>query len=187
MNNYYNKISSNHKYFFYFIGAITQFENSFVVSFPALQKVFDEVYEGKARTNYFREHVHIDQHHGRMAVNDLFLSLIRQYGVSIIPDLLRGFEESILLDRRQGAEFGRYLDALERLVAAGYRQGDADWRVQATAPTTLFGALRGTSAATGDGSLIVAPGLRVPVATLEGLGDLASGLLVRMADDDRHA
>jgi hypothetical protein len=108
-NNYINVMCNNHGNFFRYMGSLTQSENSFAISLDMLDKMYRELFPA-ANTAYFKEHVHIDQHHGRMAFQDLCLSLARRLGNDVIPEIVRGFEESMDLGKRYRAEFESHLD-----------------------------------------------------------------------------
>ncbi len=114
-NNYYNLICNNHIYFFNYIGAITQIENAFVISFKYLKELFDTVFHNRADTRYFAEHMHIDQHHGRMAAENLMFAMVERFGEALIPELVRGFEESIYLGALYKANLFRQLDWFDAL------------------------------------------------------------------------
>ena len=55
------------------------------------------VFGDEADTRYFDEHTHIDQHHGRMAIERLIGPAIAKWGGAIIPEIVTGFEEFRLL------------------------------------------------------------------------------------------
>jgi hypothetical protein len=108
-DNYINMLSTNHRNFFNHLGSLTQNENAFAVAL----KFFDEMYRDlfpAAVTDYFKEHVHIDSHHGRMAFEGLCLSLVRRVGDHLIPEIVRGFEESMCLGRMYRQEIVSHLD-----------------------------------------------------------------------------
>jgi len=42
---------------------------------------------------YFTEHIHIDTHHGRMALEKLILPVVQRYGPVVIPEILKGYEQ----------------------------------------------------------------------------------------------
>ena len=108
-NNYINMMCNNHRNFFRYLGSLTQSENSFAISLDILDKMYRELFPA-ANTAYFKEHVHIDQHHGRMAFQGLCVSLAKRLGNYVIPELVRGFEESMYLGKRYRAEFEAHLD-----------------------------------------------------------------------------
>ncbi|MFQ5545864.1 MAG: iron-containing redox enzyme family protein, partial [Acidiferrobacterales bacterium] len=114
-NNYYNLICNNHTYFFNYIGAITQIENAFVISFQYPKELFESVFSGRADTRYFAEHMHIDQHHGRMAADNLMFAMAERFGDTLIPEFIRGFEESIYLGALYKADLLRQLDWVDAL------------------------------------------------------------------------
>ena len=47
-----------------------------------------------ATVEYFTEHVHIDNHHSRMALERIIRPAVAQYGTWALEEVLRGFEES---------------------------------------------------------------------------------------------
>ena len=83
---------------------MTQSENSFAVSL----KYFDDMYRDmfpNCNSSYFREHIHIDQHHGRMAFRDVCVSLAKRAGNRLIPKMVRGFEEGMYVGKMYRKEF----------------------------------------------------------------------------------
>ena len=113
-HNYINSVCSNHTHFFRHLGSLTQSENAFAIAL----KFFDELYNdlfADADTSYFREHVHIDQHHGRMGYRDLCLSLAARAGNELIPKIVRGFEENMFLGRMYRHEFIPHLDWVDAI------------------------------------------------------------------------
>jgi hypothetical protein len=88
-------------------------------------------------TLYFDEHNHIDVHHGRMALEKLVIPMIKQYGVQIIPEILRGFEEFRLLQDVADEDLFRNIewqDNLPKYVALAREQfsGMSEAHVDAT-------------------------------------------------------
>ncbi|MFC8452443.1 iron-containing redox enzyme family protein [Kitasatospora sp. NPDC057223] len=93
MNNYFHYLGKNHEHFFRYLGALYYTESTLVDFCRRATALLDKVFDGEADTRYFTEHVHIDQHHGRMALEKLIKPLIAQHGEQIIPELVRGIEE----------------------------------------------------------------------------------------------
>lgn len=110
-NNYINFSCNNHINFFKYLGSLTQSENGFAASLSLFDDLYTQLFP-ESNTAYFREHVHIDQHHGRMAFKDLCLSIIRRGGPQLIPSIVRGFEESMYLGRMYREDLSRQLDWL---------------------------------------------------------------------------
>src|SRR5262245_25806362 len=113
-SNYINASCSNHMNFFKELGALTQSENSFDVSF----KCFDASYPGifpHCNTSYFREYIHIDQHHDRMAFRDVCVSLARRAGKQLIPKMVRGFEEGMYVGKMYRKEIVAHLDWVDAI------------------------------------------------------------------------
>ncbi|WP_441249461.1 iron-containing redox enzyme family protein [Kitasatospora sp. McL0602] len=93
MNNYFHYLGKNHEHFFRYIGALYYTESTLVDFCRRATDLLDQVFDGQADTRYFTEHVHIDQHHGRMALEKLIKPLIAEHGEQIIPEIVRGIEE----------------------------------------------------------------------------------------------
>ena len=51
------------------------------------------VFGDEVDVSYFTEHEHIDTHHGRMALERLILPIVEAHGDSVIPEIVRGYEE----------------------------------------------------------------------------------------------
>ncbi|MFF5938776.1 iron-containing redox enzyme family protein [Streptomyces sp. NPDC012508] len=104
INNYFYWATRNRTGFFRYIGAMAFLEATFAAWFGDLTKVFRDVYGKDVDTRYCDEHAHIDQHHGRMAIDDLLIPLARKHGPVAVKGLLQGVEEIQLLDRLAGAD-----------------------------------------------------------------------------------
>ncbi len=96
-NNYFHNICRNHTNFFKYLGALYYTEASLPYICQRVANMLTEVFGSKVDTKYFTEHVHIDQHHGRMAFEKLVLPIVQKYGVEVIPDIVRGYEEYQLI------------------------------------------------------------------------------------------
>ncbi|WP_158581381.1 iron-containing redox enzyme family protein [Actinomadura spongiicola] len=103
-NNYFYKVTRNRTGFFRYIGGMAFLEATFAPMFTAMAKTFRAVYGDQADLRYCDEHAHIDQHHGRMSINDLLLPLARKHGEHAVRELVRGIEEVRLLGRLADAE-----------------------------------------------------------------------------------
>jgi hypothetical protein len=97
LNNYFHYVSKNHARFFRYLGAVFYTESTLPVYCRLTSQMLKEVYGSRVATRYFDEHVHIDQHHGRMALDKLVLPIVRQYGATVIPEIVRGVSEFRLL------------------------------------------------------------------------------------------
>jgi uncharacterized cupin superfamily protein len=96
-NNYFHYICRNHTNFFKYLGAVYYTEASLPFICKRIADVLTEVYGSNVDVRYFTEHVHIDQHHGRMAFEKLVLPIVERFGESVIPDIVRGYEEVKML------------------------------------------------------------------------------------------
>lgn len=97
LTNYFHYISKNHELFFRYIGALYYTEASLVYATRHQSKMLRGVWGEDVDTRYFDEHTHIDKHHGRMVIDNIIKPLVEQCGESIIPEIVRGFEEFRLL------------------------------------------------------------------------------------------
>jgi hypothetical protein len=93
MNNYFHYLGKNHELFFRYLGALYYTETTLVDFCRRAVDLLERVFPGEADTRYFSEHVHIDQHHGRMALEKLILPVVDACGPTVIPEIVRGFEE----------------------------------------------------------------------------------------------
>lgn len=91
-NNYFHHLGSEHRHFFRYAGALVHTETTLVEfcrhALCVLGEVFGEEWDGE----YFTEHCHIDAHHGRMALEQVCLRLVDQFGVEVIPEIVAGVE-----------------------------------------------------------------------------------------------
>lgn len=113
MNNYYHYLGKNHELFFRYLGALYYAESTLVPFCRRSAELLDRVFDGRVDTQYFTEHVHIDQHHGRMALENLILPAIDAYGDDVIPEIVRGFEEIRALSKLADDDFAdqiRWMD-----------------------------------------------------------------------------
>lgn len=97
LNNYYNYICKNHASLFRYIGAILQVETAFRVTCRQMAAMMKSVFGPSAEIDYFTEHVHIDEHHSRMVLETLVVPAVKAYGNSVLIDIVRGFEESLVV------------------------------------------------------------------------------------------
>lgn len=97
VNNYFHYLGKNHELFFRYLGALYYTETTLVDFCRTATDTLTEVFGGRADLRYFTEHVHIDQHHGRMALEKLVLPIVERFGDSVIPEIVRGVEEYRLI------------------------------------------------------------------------------------------
>jgi mannose-6-phosphate isomerase-like protein (cupin superfamily) len=83
--------------FFRYIGALYYTEASLVYATRHQSKMLHGVWGDDVDTRYFDEHTHIDKHHGRMVIDNIIKPVVEQCGESVIPEIVRGFEEFRLL------------------------------------------------------------------------------------------
>lgn len=104
-NNYFHYICRNHAHFFKYLGAVYYTEASLPFICRRIANTLTEVYGSQVAVEYFTEHVHIDQHHGRMAFEKLVMPMVEQYGDEIIPEIVRGYEAVKLLGELADEDF----------------------------------------------------------------------------------
>jgi mannose-6-phosphate isomerase-like protein (cupin superfamily) len=97
LTNYFHYVSANHGELFRYIGAMYYTEATLALTTKHQSRAIRTIFDNTVPTEYFDEHSHIDVHHGRMALKRLIIPMIEQFGNTIIPDLIRGFEEFKLL------------------------------------------------------------------------------------------
>jgi nitrosourea synthase len=104
-NNYFHYICRNHAHFFKYLGAVYYTETSLPAICKRIGDMLTAIFGTNVEIKYFTEHVHIDQHHGRMAFEKLVLPIVERYGDAIIPEIVRGFEAVKLLGEIADADF----------------------------------------------------------------------------------
>ncbi len=93
LTNYFHYVSKNHELFFRYLGALYFTEASLVHVTRQQSKMLKASLAGRCDTTYFDEHSHMDQHHGRMVIDNIIAPIIEQCGAEVIPEIVRGFEE----------------------------------------------------------------------------------------------
>lgn len=105
LNNYFHYLGKNHELFFRYIGALYYTETALVDFCRRAAELLTQVLGPETDVEYFTEHVGIDQHHGRMALEKLILPLVAEHGEVIIPEIVRGFEEFQLISDINDRDF----------------------------------------------------------------------------------
>ncbi|GAA2974138.1 iron-containing redox enzyme family protein [Actinokineospora diospyrosa] len=105
LSNYFHYLGKNHENFFRYLGALYYTETTLVPWCKRAADLLTEVFDGEADVRYFTEHVHIDTHHGRMALEKLILPIVDYCGESVIPEIVRGFEEFQVVNRIADEDF----------------------------------------------------------------------------------
>ncbi|GAB2727588.1 iron-containing redox enzyme family protein [Kitasatospora kifunensis] len=93
LNNYFHLLGKNHEYFFRHLGGLYYTETALIESCRQQAALLSNVFGDSADIKYFTEHVHIDTHHSRMAIDKLIWPIIDKCGEAVIPHVVRGFEE----------------------------------------------------------------------------------------------
>lgn len=105
MSNYFHYLGKNHELFFRYLGALYYTETTLVAFCEQAAALLTDVFDGAADVTYFTEHVHIDTHHGRMALEKLIMPIVDYCGESVIPEIVRGFEEFQLINQIADEDF----------------------------------------------------------------------------------
>lgn len=105
LNNYYHYVCRDHSKFFRAIGAVAVGESLFAHTCRKFSEMLRAVFGSRVDTYYFDEHYHIDEHHGRMAVENVIVPAIARYGDSVIPEIIRGMEELQAVTSLADADF----------------------------------------------------------------------------------
>jgi hypothetical protein len=103
--NYFNYLTEDHRGLFRYMAAVTYLEWLFAQGFADTGAMLREVFGDRVDTKYCDEHAHIDIHHGRMTYENLLLGLARAHGDLVIPELVRGIEDTKLLLRLGDEDF----------------------------------------------------------------------------------
>ncbi|TDD70618.1 hypothetical protein E1293_34560 [Actinomadura darangshiensis] len=103
--NYFNWLTEDHRGMFRYMAAVTYLEWLFAQGFADTGVMLRAVYGDRVDAKYCDEHAHIDVHHGRMTYENLLLGLARTHGELVIPELVRGIEDTKLLLRLGDADF----------------------------------------------------------------------------------
>ena len=84
-NNFFHYLGSEHRHFFRYVGALVHTETTLVEFCERAVRVLRDVFGEDCDVEYFTEHCHIDEHHGRMALERVCLPLISTY--ALVPAL----------------------------------------------------------------------------------------------------
>ncbi len=113
LNNYFHYLGKNHELFFRYLGALYYTETTLVDFCRRAVNLLTEVFGDEVDVTYFTEHVHIDQHHGRMALEKLILPIVDACGEAVIPEIVRGFEEFQVLAEIADQDFANQIDWMD--------------------------------------------------------------------------
>lgn len=103
--NYFNWLTEDHRGMFRYMAAVTYLEWLFAQGFADTGAMLRAVYGDRVDAKYCDEHAHIDVHHGRMTYENLLLGLARAHGELVVPELVRGIEDTKLLLHLGDADF----------------------------------------------------------------------------------
>jgi hypothetical protein len=93
MANYFHFICKSPKHFFQYLGAMYFAEATTTCFFEKLTAAFKEALGSSTLDlSYFEEHIHIDQRHREIVLQELIIPAIEAYGDGILQDVYVGFE-----------------------------------------------------------------------------------------------
>jgi len=115
LNNYYNYICRDHAKVFRYFGAILQVETAFQTTCELMIGMMKSVFGTDAHVDYFSEHVKIDGHHSRMVMQKIVVPLIKTHGEFALKEIVRGFEESLVVGDRFTAGLRHQLAWIDRM------------------------------------------------------------------------
>jgi quercetin dioxygenase-like cupin family protein len=114
LNNYFHYLGKNHDLFFRYLGALYYTETTLVEFCRRATDMLTRVFGADGvDARYYTEHVHIDTHHGRMALEKLILPAIEQHGELIIPEIIRGYEEFKILEEIADRDFAAQIEWMD--------------------------------------------------------------------------
>jgi Iron-containing redox enzyme len=116
--NYFHYVSKNHSRYFRYLGALYNTEVSLIYATKVQTELLRTALGTDVDLRYFSEHSHIDRFHGEMAFDRLISPALARYGSSIIPEILRGFEEWRLLQEIADADLVsqiRFFDSISSI------------------------------------------------------------------------
>ncbi|QFG23127.1 iron-containing redox enzyme family protein [Actinomadura sp. WMMB 499] len=123
--NYFNWLTEDHRGMFRYMAAVTYLEWLFAQGFADTGVMLRAVYGDRVDAKYCDEHAHIDVHHGRMTYENLLLGLARAHGEIVIPELVRGIEDTKLLLRLGDEDFRAQIAWADDLAAHTGTRTDA--------------------------------------------------------------
>jgi nitrosourea synthase len=115
LNNYYNCICRDHSSIFKYFGAVLQVETAFRLTCDIMADMMKNVFGPSADIEYFREHVHIDNHHSRMVMEKIVVPIIESHGEFALREIVRGFEESLVVGDQFTAGIQHQIDWIDRV------------------------------------------------------------------------
>lgn len=110
LTNYFYYISTNHRYFFRYLGALYFSEASLQFITKKQSELTKEVFGNEFNTLYFDEHTHIDKYHGSMALEKLIKPLVEKLGENILEEIMYGFIEFKYISELADEELLKHLE-----------------------------------------------------------------------------
>lgn len=91
--------------------------------------ILKNIFGKETNTLYFDEHTHIDQHHGKMAIENIIKPLVNKFENSILQEILQGFMEFYNLTNYADLELSRHIkfhDEIDKFKDLSYKILDED-------------------------------------------------------------
>jgi hypothetical protein len=113
INNYFHYLGKNHENIYRYLGAFYYTETTLVDFCRRSASLLRQVLGDDVDVTYFTEHVHIDTHHSRMALEKIILPIVDACGESVIPEIVRGYEEFRLISEIAEHDFAAQIDWMD--------------------------------------------------------------------------
>lgn len=143
MTSYFYAVTMDKRRFFEYLGALWWIEAVVPHFNRQFRTLLKSEFGEQTDTEYFDEHIGIDIHHRRMALEKLIVPCIAEHGPSIVPSVLRGIEAARLLGTVADEDFLAQIRFLDDVAS------DAGLPA-----ATRSGALRASFTASGEDWLI---------------------------------
>ncbi|MDR3514731.1 MAG: iron-containing redox enzyme family protein [Azospirillaceae bacterium] len=116
--NYFHFVSKNHNHFGRYVGALLYTEATLAEANRQQSDMLRTIFGTDVDTLYFDEHVQIDPHHGKMALERVIVPLVARCGNGLLGDIVRGFEEFRLLQQLADQDLIDQIKFADRLFKA---------------------------------------------------------------------
>ncbi len=153
MTSYFYAVTIDKRRFFEYLGALWWIEAVVPHFNRQFRKVLKRLFGEGADTEYFDEHIGIDIHHRRMALDKLIAPSVEKYGNEVLHDVIRGIESARLLGELADEDLlaqVAFLDSLGGASASANANAGAGTRVA----DSSFGEARALS---GTDAFLVSP------------------------------
>lgn len=123
MTSYFYAVTIDKRRFCEYLGALWWIEAVVPHFNRQLRTVLKELFGEATDTEYFDEHVGIDVHHRRMALEKLIVPAASELGPEVLHDVVRGIETARLLGELADADWFAQVDFLDGLAPVAPSEG----------------------------------------------------------------